>query len=44
MRVDPMREGVEPAGSRPFARVAWALLWLALAAFTAKFGHYVYLK
>ena len=44
MRVDPMREGVELAGSRPFARVAWALLWLALAEFTAKFGHYVYLK
>ncbi|CAE6848277.1 hypothetical protein XA1314C_40090 [Xanthomonas arboricola] len=44
MRVDPMREGVEVAGSRPFARVAWALLWLALAAFAAEFVRHVYLK
>lgn len=44
MRVDPMREGVELAGSRPFARVAWALLWLALAAFAAEFVRHVYLK
>lgn len=44
MRVAPMRDGVAVAGGRPVARVAWALLWLALAAFTAKFGHYVYLK
>ncbi|MBB4732098.1 hypothetical protein XarjCFBP7652_21315 [Xanthomonas arboricola] len=44
MRVDPMREGVEVAGSRPFARVAWALLWLALAALAAEFVRHVYLK
>ncbi|MCC5069107.1 DUF2306 domain-containing protein [Xanthomonas campestris] len=39
-----MREGVEVAGSRPVARVAWALLWLALAAFAAEFVRHVYLK
>nr|WP_258078612.1 DUF2306 domain-containing protein [Xanthomonas arboricola] len=39
-----MREGVEVAGSRPFARVAWALLWLALAALAAEFVRHVYLK
>jgi hypothetical protein len=44
MRVDPMREGVEVAGSRPFARVAWALLWLALAALASEFVRHVYLK
>ncbi|MCS3847887.1 hypothetical protein GGR70_002920 [Xanthomonas campestris] len=44
MRVDPMREGVEIAGSSPVARVAWALLWLALAAFAAEFVRHVYLK
>lgn len=44
MRVDPLREGVEVAASRPFARVVWALLWLALAAFAAEFVRHVYLK
>lgn len=44
MRVDSMREGVEVAGSRPFARVAWALLWFALAALAAEFVRHVYLK
>ncbi|WP_259175980.1 DUF2306 domain-containing protein [Xanthomonas campestris] len=39
-----MREGVEIAGSSPVARVAWALLWLALAAFAAEFVRHVYLK
>ncbi|PPU66185.1 DUF2306 domain-containing protein [Xanthomonas pisi] len=44
MRVDPMRDGVAVAGGRPVARVAWALLWLALAAFAAEFVRHVYLK
>lgn len=44
MRVDPMREVVEIAGSSPVARVAWALLWLALAALAAEFVRHVYLK
>lgn len=44
MRVDPMRDGVAVAGGRPVTRVAWALLWLALAAFAAEFVRHVYLK
>ncbi|MFA1722702.1 DUF2306 domain-containing protein [Xanthomonas campestris] len=39
-----MREVVEIAGSSPVARVAWALLWLALAALAAEFVRHVYLK
>ncbi|NJB93701.1 hypothetical protein GGR72_002027 [Xanthomonas arboricola] len=44
MRVDPMRDGVAVAGGRPVARVAWGLLWLALAALAAEFMRHVYLK
>lgn len=44
MRVDPIREGAEVRRGRPAARVAWALLWLALAAFAAEFVRHVYLK
>lgn len=44
MRVDPIREGVEVRRGRPAARVVWALLWLALAAFAAEFVRHVYLK
>ncbi|MEA5126078.1 DUF2306 domain-containing protein [Xanthomonas floridensis] len=39
-----MREGDAVAGGRPVARVAWALLWLALAALAAEFVRHVYLK
>ncbi|MCC4614320.1 DUF2306 domain-containing protein [Xanthomonas campestris pv. esculenti] len=39
-----MREGGAVAGGRTVARVAWALLWLALAAFAAEFVRHVYLK
>ncbi|MBB4707713.1 hypothetical protein FHY34_001574 [Xanthomonas arboricola] len=41
MRVDPMRDGVAVAGGRPVARVAWGLLWLALAALAAEFVRHV---
>ncbi len=44
MRVDPIREGVELRRRRPVTRVAWALLWLALAAVSAEFVRHVYLK
>ncbi len=44
MRADPMREGVELRRRRPVTRVAWALLWLALAAVSAEFVRHVYLK
>ncbi|MBD7923853.1 DUF2306 domain-containing protein [Xanthomonas sp. Sa3BUA13] len=44
MRVDPIREGVAVPRGRPAARVMWALLWLALAAFAAEFVRHVYLK
>ncbi|XQA65045.1 DUF2306 domain-containing protein [Xanthomonas sacchari] len=44
MRADPIREGVELRRRRPATRVAWALLWLALAAVSAEFVRHVYLK
>ncbi len=44
MRVDPIREGVAVPRGGPAARVMWALLWLALAAFAAEFVRHVYLK
>ncbi|UYB52527.1 DUF2306 domain-containing protein [Xanthomonas sp. AM6] len=44
MRVDPIREDVEVRRGRPAARVAWALLWLALAVFASEFVRHVYLK
>lgn len=44
MRVDPIREGVELCRRRPVTRVAWALLWLALAVVSAEFVRHVYLK
>ncbi|WP_371180786.1 DUF2306 domain-containing protein [Xanthomonas sacchari] len=44
MRVDPIREGVELRRRRPVTRVAWALLWLVLAAVSAEFVRHVYLK
>ncbi|UYK80880.1 DUF2306 domain-containing protein [Xanthomonas sacchari] len=44
MRADPIREGVELRRRRPATRVAWAFLWLALAAVSAEFVRHVYLK
>lgn len=44
MRADPIRDVAEVPRSRPAARVVWALLWLALAAFAAEFVRHVYLK
>ena len=43
LRVDPMRDGVE-VSVQAVVRVAWALLWLALAAFAAECDRHVYLK
>lgn len=44
MRANPIREGVELRRRRPTTCVAWALLWLALAAVSAEFVRHVYLK
>lgn len=44
MGADPIRDVAEVPRSRPAARVVWALLWLALAAFAAEFVRHVYLK
>ncbi|USJ02813.1 DUF2306 domain-containing protein [Xanthomonas prunicola] len=39
-----MRDGAEVTAVKSIARVAWALLWLALAVFATEFVRHVYLK
>lgn len=44
MNSEPMRRDTAGPRAKPIVRLAWWLLWLALALFAAEFVHSVYLK
>lgn len=44
MSIEPMERRTPPPRTKPGLRLAWWLLWLALALFAAEFVHSVYLK
>ncbi|MCI2244567.1 DUF2306 domain-containing protein [Xanthomonas sp. PPL568] len=44
MSIEPTRHQIPPPRTAPAVRLAWWLLWLALALFAAEFVHSVYLK